>query len=655
MKRGLSALVIALLATSSSFGQNSGFAFLQKEVEVISALKEREKLSNIPRQVIVITKSEIDRWGVKNLFELLRHIPGFYVNVGSFGLMGVGALGIRQSYLSEKVQVLIDGHPITDPMNGSSFSSDNNITLDNVKRVEIIYGPMTSLYGANACLAVVNLITYGAEDLKNGKFGASFGTKGSNDSYLNFARIAKGWNLSVFSSYREDKGPDKNFTDHYGNKDDIGSYRKYFNFHLKLKSDSGFHSSLYYVDRDNDFPLNVFGMFSKQDFADRKALLSEVGYRFKLFNTDVDISSRFDWFYLKRGGSYLLPGQKVLYYDKDYRAGLYLDVSKNLNGLGRLLLGFNLEHVKLYNADTYANFDLKNPLLPVIYSDLRKEDSFYGRHSRDFVSAYIQHFLPKGNFRFLSNFNVEKFSDVGGAFAFNFSVMYSFSEDVSLKLNLGRAVRVPSFEELYLKNNSFVVGNSDLDFEKVDTFMVSLSYVKKKFSVEPILYVSRVKDFIMQEFDSSNNIFKWVNADEDVKVLGSMVSGKFNLNSNVQLYGSLTYNRTIKDGLETYTLRMPEWKGTAGTTLKFRRFLFDLNVLALSRVDEDSVNGVPGFAIVNTNFRWNITDASSVSLRVDNLFDKDVFYPVSRSLAPADPSGMVDYGRRMFISYEYSF
>ena len=313
MKRiGFLTFALSAFFLNTSFGQGGSFAFIQKEVEVISALKQKEKLSNIPRQITVITRSDIDRWGAKNLFELLRHMPGFYVNVGSFGLMGVGALGIRQSYLSEKVQVLIDGHSITDPMNGSSFSSDNNITLDNVKRVEIIYGPMTSLYGANACLAVINLITYDAEDLKHGRFGTSFGTKGSNDSYLVLGKEFRNWHVSLFSSYREDKGPDKSFTDHYGKRDDIGSYRKHYNFHIKLKSSSGFHSSIYYVDRDNDFPLNVFGMFSDSDFVDRKAFLSEFGYKFKVFGSDVDVVSRFDWFYLKRGGSYLLPSQSSI-------------------------------------------------------------------------------------------------------------------------------------------------------------------------------------------------------------------------------------------------------------------------------------------------------------------------------------------------------
>ncbi len=647
-------VLLSLLFLATSHAQVGTLAFIQKEVEVISALKQKEKLSEVPRKMVVITREEINRWGAKNLFELLKYIPGFYVNVNHFGLLGVGVFGIRQSYLSEKVQVLIDGQPLTDPVTGSSFSSDNNITLDNVKRVEIIYGPMTSLYGANACLAVVNLVTYDADDFNRGKAEVSYGNWKSNDSYLILGRRFKGWSALLFSSYREDIVWGRSYTDHYGSRGELETYRKHANFHFKLNSDSGFYSSVYYVDRDNSFPLSVFGRISNRDFADRKALLSKFGYRFRLSGFDVDAQSHLDWFYLKRGGSYLLPGQKIIYYNKDWKGGFTIDLRRNLSSFGSLLVGFDTEHVSFYNADTYTNFDLLNPLSPSLLPSLKKQESLYGSHIRNLFSIYAQHFIKKGRWYLLSNFNVEHFSDVGSAFAFNFSGMYSLSEGISIKLNGGRAVRVPSLEELYLKNNLFVLGNKDLDFEKVDSLMLSFEVNNRRFSIEPTIYLSRIKDFIVQDYNKKG-ILQWANADEDVKTFGALISGKALLSENVQVYGSLTYSRVLKGGLETYSLKMPEWKGISGVTFSYERLLFDVNALALSRVSGKEVKSVPGFYVVNANLRFRLSGSSYLSFRVDNVFDRDVYYPVSVQLAPIEPSGMIDYGRRVFISYEIAF
>ena len=169
-----------LLFCSSSFAQVEqtppfSYYLVEKELQIISATKEALLYPSVPRYMRVITREQIDRWGAKNLFDLFRHLPEFYVRKSDFYLNSVGALGLRQSYFSEKVQVLIDGIPLADPSNGSSFSTNNNISLDNVERVEIIYGPMTSLYGFNAALAVINLVTYEPEDLK-GKAGAFLNT-----------------------------------------------------------------------------------------------------------------------------------------------------------------------------------------------------------------------------------------------------------------------------------------------------------------------------------------------------------------------------------------------------------------------------------------------------------------------------------------------
>jgi outer membrane receptor for ferrienterochelin and colicins len=187
-----SLLTLALL-TGSGLAQQSppnlGEASLEElaNIQVYSASKHMQSASDAPASVTVITSDEIQKYGYRTLADILQSVRGFYITYDhdySFvGVRGFGRLGDWNS----RILVLIDGHRINGNILGQAFlGSEFPVDVDLIERVEIIRGPSSSLYGAQAFFAVINVITRKPPQLKGVELSfepASFGTYAGRASY----------------------------------------------------------------------------------------------------------------------------------------------------------------------------------------------------------------------------------------------------------------------------------------------------------------------------------------------------------------------------------------------------------------------------------------------------------------------------------------
>ncbi|TCK05418.1 TonB-dependent receptor plug domain-containing protein [Phorcysia thermohydrogeniphila] len=638
------------------------YYLVEKELQIISATKEVILYSSVPRYMRVITREQIDRWGAKNLFDLFRHLPEFYVRKSDFYLNAVGALGLRQSYFSEKVQVLIDGIPLADPSNGSSFSTNNNISLDNVKRVEIIYGPMTSLYGFNASLAVVNLITYSPEDI-DVKVGTSLSTSGSSDSYL-VGSFKKGGFEGIYSFvYREDKGPHEGYTDWIGTTRNISLFSKHFTYYLKLNHESGFYFKSYGVNRDDSFPLSISGFIvnGEHSFTDRTAYFNQFGFKRNKDAFFFDFHAYFNWFYLKRGynlcpstvsicSNYFAP-DGLYAVEKRYvkNPGLSLFASYT-SDYGKFSGGFDLSVAELYKTTIDANFLLSSTLFlsfedveKVPYSTLPASENLIDEVTRVTLSPYFQYLLAEDNYSFLFNVRVDRATDVGNALSYSLSALYKFNDNLSFKLNLGRAARVPSFEEMYIKNNPVLLGNRDLKFEKVDSVMPALEYTGDTTQLKLLFYFNWISDLIYKE--TVNDIQKrWTNADGSVKVRGMLLTLKKSLFNRYEVYFDVGRRFSYSGSVEKDYFQFPSWKGVTGVTYTGSGVELDVCTEFYSRISDD----VGGYYLLNLSSRWNLRKDLTLTLELRNILDRNVYYPASWPK-------LVDEGRNLWLGLEYSF
>jgi outer membrane receptor protein involved in Fe transport len=154
------------LSTNNAFAASSAGDQPEKPVRldpvVVSAGRVEQKLRDVPANVTVLTRDEIERSAARTVDDLLRQIPGFSLFRRSSSLVanpttqGVSLRGIGPSGVSRTL-VLLDGVPLNDPFGGWVYWS--KVPLESIERVEVVRGGGSALYGNYALSGVINIVT----------------------------------------------------------------------------------------------------------------------------------------------------------------------------------------------------------------------------------------------------------------------------------------------------------------------------------------------------------------------------------------------------------------------------------------------------------------------------------------------------------------
>jgi len=155
-------------------------------VEVYSASKHLQSVREAPSFVSIVTAEDIRNYGYRTLADILQSLPGFYVSddhqYSNLGIRGF----TRTSDYNTPFLLLVDGHRANDAIfENSPISRELPLDVDLIERVEVIRGPSSSLYGANAVFGVINIITRRGRDVGTeiSVEGGSFGTGKGRVSY----------------------------------------------------------------------------------------------------------------------------------------------------------------------------------------------------------------------------------------------------------------------------------------------------------------------------------------------------------------------------------------------------------------------------------------------------------------------------------------
>ncbi len=142
---------------------------------VITAARTEQPITQSPAPITVITAEDLKRHGVVTLLDALRYAVG--VNVAEFNA-NVANIAIRglTSQVASTVLVLLDNRPLNDQLTGSFFWSSAPVLISQIKRIEVVSGPGSSLYGANAFNGVINIITQSPRELATQRGNVRFRT-----------------------------------------------------------------------------------------------------------------------------------------------------------------------------------------------------------------------------------------------------------------------------------------------------------------------------------------------------------------------------------------------------------------------------------------------------------------------------------------------
>ena len=203
-----------LLTHSMSWGAtDAGLPVLEflKEETVVTPLRNEQPISQAPSNIYVITDEDIRLSGATDIPTLLRRIPGMDVMDLNNADINVSIRGNNQ-LLANKLLIMVDGRSIYNDFQGSISWRAIPVTLPEIKRIEVIKGPTSSLYGFNAFDGIIHIITKSSAEIKGTTVQVGGGQVGTLTSSLVHAgssgdlsyRLSAGWDQNNQWDPRDD-------------------------------------------------------------------------------------------------------------------------------------------------------------------------------------------------------------------------------------------------------------------------------------------------------------------------------------------------------------------------------------------------------------------------------------------------------------------
>lgn len=246
MKRMLSIIIILFifLPQLGGYAQITEEDFFKiEESIVVAATKQKQTVSEAPATVYVIDQKTLRILSFSELNQVLRFIPGVDVYDPDFFLFG-GQRGFVGAF--DTTLVLLDGVEMNNNIASESFIS-HNYPLFHVKRIEVIQGPASALYGANAVGGIINLVTYDEEEINGIKASVKFGSYNTLSSSALLGGKVGEFRYKVFGRVYLTDGPNyyDKVTKYYIFAPQTPNINRRPNYSLWDYSDTGYNRYLY--------------------------------------------------------------------------------------------------------------------------------------------------------------------------------------------------------------------------------------------------------------------------------------------------------------------------------------------------------------------------------------------------------------------------
>lgn len=171
------------------------------------AAGKKQTLQLAPGSATVITAAAIKAMGATDLAQALQAVPGLYVSVETQGYTPVYAFRGIFSGLNPEVLMLLDGTPLNSATVGNRGQGLRWFPVENIARIEVIRGPGSALYGANAFAGVINVITRSFDQAEPDFAGVRVGSWNSREAWLRYQFERAGFMVSAYLQLLGTDGP----------------------------------------------------------------------------------------------------------------------------------------------------------------------------------------------------------------------------------------------------------------------------------------------------------------------------------------------------------------------------------------------------------------------------------------------------------------
>ncbi len=501
LRIGIPMALACLLLTASGVAQEEASRDISDvsledllKVSVSVATKTALSLRETPSIVSLVTEEEIANSGARDLIDVLRLIPGFDFGVDVQGVVGIG---VRGNWAHEgKALLLVDGQEFNEAL-FSNIPFGRHFPVDSIRRVEVIRGPGSAIYGGYAELAVINIITKGAEDLNGAQVSSSYGVMGDALGQRNVSVSAgtrrKDLAVAVTGSVSQGNRSDRNFVDVYGDSYPMADASElnhvYLNASLQYK---GF-GSRFFLDRYHttmrDAASNITPWVIPIDF---QSLFLDFWYDIKV-NDKLTVTPRFKFRRQEPWKSNTADVQRMV----DEYPGVYdflqvdktsdritANVTATYDPFKRLNIVAGTEFFREKATDRIGLFS--NNLATLSYNNA----AFFGQ---GLIKTPVVDIAVGARF--------DRHSRSGSSFVPRFGVMRHFDR-VHFKFLYSRAFRAPGIENLNLNPLIRPEKTTVLEFEVgylvSKSILVTVNFYDIKIR-NPIVYFYDVEDPVQPE------------------------------------------------------------------------------------------------------------------------------------------------------------
>ena len=707
---------LCLLTSVNAFASEdmNDFESLLDEVSDIATQKSIN-VDYLPSVVTVINSQTFIDGGIQNVGEALNMLPGIQMQVNRMGYTTTTIRGLKSpnAYRSDKIKVLIDGVAMNNEAQGSSsFYMDFPMQL--VEKIEVLRGPGSTIYGAGAFYATVNIITKLGNDKEENRL--FIGTGSYSDATIggNANAVAGDWKIFTDAYYKQnDKHIEQadGFSDNGTQTDEamqdftigfkaknkgfefLSRYKQstYGNFYgyeedfdpignqEKDRTSSYFSAQLSYKTTFNDYKLETKAGYSRRtlDAEANMDTISSVAGEF----AKVDINMTEGFWYGEHSEEQNLEAEAILSLPKIKSNDILLGVGARRAQMTKDNFYSSVENTIILNKTAielhprYINKDFG-------YDEWEDEPAFWNNPtrklykenlSRDIMYGYLQDLISVNDSVDISlGLRLDNYSDFGAKLSKRAAIVYRATDKSVFKLLYGSGFRAPTFTEKYHNGHiNFRAGDENIKPEETDTYEMQVIYspnFNNRFSLN--LFYSNLYNVI--DLDEEASLVGYQNFDSRVsKGAEFEYSFRTKLEHNFYFNGSYidTIYTTPKDGsdlerdismpdiskvmLKAMYIYSPTPELSFGTTWRYES---ETSPTGLWNGDPTSWPRNDGVVeeqhVFDETITYRLSSRSTLRATVKNLFDWGIKNP---SYYYSHEGGVVREGRHFFVNYTYVF
>ena len=572
-----------------------------EEIEVTTPLRVPEEEENIIADTTVITSDEIKRAGLSSLPQLLQQQPGIEVtNNGGPGK--VSSINIRGTSSTHSI-ILIDGLRVGSSTSGTS--AIQNIPLSQIEKIEIVRGPVSSLYGQDGIGGVIQIFTkkgkkgfhpyvsagYGRYKTKEMAAGVSAG----NDS-TSFALNLSGMNTDAFSAFVPNDSAASNTSnldkDTYRNRSVSSNLTHQFSEKIKIDFQ-------YFLSTGKNMFDNRFANFDAT-YINYKDKTKQEAYSSKLtgiisdnWESSLKIGKSTDLYSAQQKYDNRIFSNVSGEVDKYETSQYQLAWQNNINfDYGSLVLLYDYLKEEIDTTNTYAK-------------DNRDNNGFVIAYNTQYEKHILQTSLRED---INSQYDNETTGSIGYA--------YQINDQWKASSSFGTAFVAPNFNYLYYGSTA----NPELKPETSKNIEASLSYSENSTSISLTAYQNTIDDFIISNLDTG---FTPENLNK-AKIQGITFAADHFL-GNFQIKGSVTTESPNNEDTDKDLPLRANLYGSTHLNYYVQDWIFGVEQIGSgSRYnDADNTVKISGYMVTNfvTNYIFN--EKFTINIRLDNALDKD--------------------------------